>query len=85
MVYKGSGCIHCGNTGYRGRVAIHEVMPMTPRLRDLTVHRYSTAEIQRAAIEEGMQTMQRDGLDKAMKGLTTVSEVVRVAYEENGG
>ena len=41
--------------------------------------------LQLAAIEEGMQTMQRDGLDKAMKGLTTVSEVVRVAYEENGG
>lgn len=85
MVYKGTGCIHCGNTGYRGRVAIHEVMPMTPRLRDLTVHHYSTAEIQRAAIEEGMQTMQKDGFDKALKGLTTVSEVIRVAYEENGG
>ena len=85
MLYKGTGCIHCGNTGFRGRVAIHEVMPMTSKLRDLTIHSYSAAEIERAAVDEGMRTMQQDGIDKAMKGFTTISEVIRVAYEENGG
>lgn len=85
MLYKGNGCIHCGNTGYRGRVAIHEVVPMTEKLRDLTIHRYSAAEIQNAAIAEGMRTMQQDGIDKALQGFTTISEVIRVAYEENGG
>mgnify|MGYP003607358247 CR=1 FL=1 len=85
MLYKGTGCIHCGNTGFRGRVAIHEVMPMTSKLRDLTIHSYSAAEIERAAVDEGMRTMQQDGIDKALKGFTTISEVIRVAYEENGG
>ena len=85
MLYKGIGCIHCGNTGFRGRVAIHEVMPMTSKLRDLTIHSYSAAEIERAAVDEGMRTMQQDGIDKALKGFTTISEVIRVAYEENGG
>ena len=85
MLYKGIGCIHCGNTGFRGRVAIHEVMPMTSKLRDLTIHSYSAAEIERAAVDEGMRTMQQDGIDKALKGFTTISEVIRVAYEEDGG
>ena len=81
MLYKGTGCIHCGNTGFRGRVAIHEVMPMTSKLRDLAIHSYSAAEIERAAAAEGMRTMQQDGIDKALRGFTTISEVIRVAYE----
>ena len=58
---------------------------MTSKLRDLTIHSYSAAGIERAAVDEGMRTMQQDGIDKALRGFTTISEVIRVAYEENGG
>ena len=81
-VFQGAGCIQCGYTGYRGRVAVHEVMPMTPRLRELVVKRAATTELAKVAVEEGMQTMQHDGLQKVLSGWTTVSEVIRVAYSE---
>ena len=45
LLYHGAGCIHCGNTGYRGRLAVHEVMPMSPALRELIVQRASTADL----------------------------------------
>ena len=76
---KGCGCDACGQTGYRGRQAIYEVMPVTSRLRQLIQERAAAYEIAAIAREEGMHTMSEDGVAKAAAGLTSLSEVVRVA------
>ncbi len=76
---KGCGCAACGQTGYRGRQAIYEVMPVTSRLRQLIQEKAVAYEIAAAAREEGMHTMSEDGVAKAAAGLTSLSEVVRVA------
>jgi type IV pilus assembly protein PilB len=73
----GKGCVDCNNTGYRGRQGVFEVMPVTPRLRDLVLERVSAAVIKRAAIEEGMLTLRRDALEKLKRGITTVEEVLK--------
>jgi type IV pilus assembly protein PilB len=84
VVYHGNGCLRCGNTGYRGRLAVHEVMPMTSRLREMVVRRAATSELAKAAMEEGMQTMQQDALQKVHAGLTSVAEMMRVTYSDTG-
>jgi excisionase family DNA binding protein len=76
--YTGKGCDECRGYGYRGRTALFELLEMNDRLRDLTVRRASTAEIRQAAIESGMVTMLQGGLRKAMDGITTIEEVMRV-------
>jgi type IV pilus assembly protein PilB len=73
------GCRTCSNTGYRGRIALHEVMPVTEEIETLAVRRASAHEVRRAAIEEGMRTLRLDGLTKAMNGETSIQEVLRVA------
>ena len=76
---KGCGCDACGQSGYRGRQAIYEVMAVTPRLRQLIQEKAAAYEIEAMAREEGMQTMSEDGVAKARAGVTSLSEVVRVA------
>ena len=76
---KGRGCSHCGNGGYRGRMGIFEMMPMTSKIRELSFAGASTQDIRAAAVKEGMKTLYDDGLLKAMNGTTTVEEVFRVA------
>ncbi len=83
--YRGRGCDHCKMTGYRGRTGIHELMPMSDRVRGLVLHRSSTAEIKQAAMEEGMRTMQDDGLNKVLAGITSMEECLRVVYVESSG
>ena len=80
--YRGRGCDHCKMTGYRGRSGIHEVLPMTERVRALCLQRASTAEIRQAAVEDGMRTMQDDGLRKTLDGVTSMEECLRVVYVE---
>jgi type IV pilus assembly protein PilB len=77
-LYKPVGCGSCSNTGYRGRVAIHEVMTVTEGIERLAVARASSAEIARLAISEGMQTLRQDGWAKARLGITSVDEILRV-------
>lgn len=79
-LYRGAGCPRCGHTGYKGRMAIHEVLLMSGRLREAISRRASGDEIVRLARAEGLTTMQEDGIAKARQGLTTVDEVMRVAY-----
>jgi type IV pilus assembly protein PilB len=74
---EGEGCVDCNNTGYRGRQGVYEVMPMTSRLRDLVLDRASAGEIKKLAIEEGMLTLRRDGLEKLKRGITTVEEILK--------
>lgn len=79
-LYRGTGCSQCNHTGYRGRMAIQEVMIVSSKVREAINKRASSDEIARVAIDEGMMTMRQDGIQKALQGLTTVEEVMRVAY-----
>lgn len=80
ILYRGGGCNRCGHTGYRGRMAIHEVMSITSPLRELINKKVSSDELGSLAKQEGMSTMKQDGIRKALDGLTTIEEVMRVAY-----
>jgi len=79
-LYRGIGCSRCSNNGYRGRMAIHEVMPITAKLREAINRKASSDEISSIAISQGMVTMRQDGIQKALAGLTDIQEVMRVAY-----
>ena len=75
--YEGKGCVECNNTGYRGRVGVYEVMPITAAVRDLILDRGSTSEIKKRAMADGMQTLRMDALYKLKKGVTTAEEVLK--------
>ena len=75
---RAGGCTHCSKTGYRGRVALVEVMPVSEDLRRLTVEHRSSEDMKRQAIAEGMRQLKDDGLAKAAEGITSVEEVLRV-------
>lgn len=77
-VHRAVGCTHCSGTGYRGRIAIHEVMSVTEEIERLTVARESTSEIARVAGMQGMRTLRQDAWLKASAGLTSVDEILRV-------
>ncbi|MDA0323513.1 MAG: ATPase, T2SS/T4P/T4SS family [Verrucomicrobia bacterium] len=76
--YEGKGCRECHQTGFHGRVAICEILPLTDAIRDLVHKRSSSGEIMKVAVEEGMVTLNRDGWDKVERGVTTAEEVLRV-------
>jgi type IV pilus assembly protein PilB len=78
-LYRPVGCRNCANTGYRGRVALHEVMPISPEIETLTIRRASSNEIREVALDQGMYELRADGLAKAAGGLTSLREVSRVA------
>jgi type IV pilus assembly protein PilB len=78
LIYAPVGCVSCSGTGYRGRLAIHEVMAVTEEIERLAVSRASSAEIGRTAREQGMLTLREDGWEKAKLGQTSVEEILRV-------
>jgi type IV pilus assembly protein PilB len=82
-LYRGKGCPRCDHSGYYGRLAIQEVMPMSLELRRLVMQNQSADVLRAQAIREGMVTLKRDGVNKALSGLTTIEEVLRVAFTEN--
>lgn len=77
MVYKGRGCARCNQTGYKGRIAITEVLPIDPNIRDLILKNAPAATIREKAKEEGLNTLRDDALLKVKKGVTTLEEVIR--------
>lgn len=79
MMPKVVGCDKCNNTGYLGRIAVYEVMPITEKISKLIVEKAAAADIQKEAIAEGMLTMKQDGYVKVLEGVTTMDEVLRVA------
>ncbi len=81
LLYKAIGCAECSGTGYTGRVAILEMMPMTDKIRPLVMQHANASELRHAAIAAGMQPMFDYGLQKALAGVTTVEEVVRATRE----
>jgi type IV pilus assembly protein PilB len=78
MLYRPVGCTSCSRTGYRGRIALHEVMVVTEDIERLAVARASSAEIGRLARSQGMVTLREDGWAKAQLGYTSVDEILRV-------
>jgi len=81
-LYKPVGCEHCGGTGYRGRAAIMEFLVMSDPLRRLVLKHADAGDLQATAQKEGMDTMYEDGLRKAVAGLTTIEEVLRVTTQQ---
>ena len=79
--FKGQGCDKCGNTGYKGRLGIHEILEVTPGVAQMIMEHKSAQEIQDQAEKDGMVLMWEDGFIKALKGITTIDEIVRVSKE----
>jgi type IV pilus assembly protein PilB len=79
QLWRPNGCRSCAGTGYRGRTALHEVMPVSEHVERLAVERASAHDIQRVALAEGMTTLRSDGLRKAAAGDTSLADVLRVA------
>jgi type IV pilus assembly protein PilB len=80
-LYKSKGCSKCDNSGYLGRMGIYEVLEMDDEIGKMIISHASTDEIQTVAIKNGMITMQQDGFLKALEGITSVEEVLRVTRE----
>lgn len=77
-LYKAVGCSSCGQTGYKGRSALHEVMPVTEGIQKLIVENGSSETIKKLAIEQGMITLRHDGMAKVKAGITSIEEILRV-------
>ncbi len=79
---RGKGCPACGNKGYRGRLGIFELLPVLPDIRHMVMENRSSEEIGTVAIRNGMKTLRQDGIAKALAGLTTPEEVLRVTQDK---
>ena len=82
VCYRGKGCPDCGNTGYKGRIALYEVMPVNDSIKELILMGASASEIKKEAIKCGMKTLRQSGLTKISEGVTTVSEVMRTTIAD---
>jgi type IV pilus assembly protein PilB len=80
-LYKGKGCVTCGDTGYSGRVGIYEVLPASEKISHMVLERADSETLEKEAVAEGMITMMQDGYLKVLQGVTTIEEVLRVAEE----
>lgn len=86
-LFKGRGCEECNFTGYHGRVAIQEVLSINPELKYLIVGRVAGDDLRKAALMGGMQSIKDDGIEKALRGITTISEIMRISFcaDNSGG
>ncbi len=83
VIYQGSGCDECGDTGYKGRVGLYEIMKMTDTIREIILRGGSAIDIKAAAIKGGMRTLRMAGIRKILEGVTTIEEVLRVSVSDN--
>jgi len=81
-LYEGPGCFECGGTGFRGRTAIHELLDLTDRIREMILDKRSTSEIKRMAREEGMTFLRESAVAKMRAGVTTLREINKVTFIE---
>jgi type IV pilus assembly protein PilB len=79
-LYEGTGCFECGGTGFRGRSAIHELLDLTDRIREMILDRRPTSEIRRAAREDGMTFLRDSAVEKMRVGVTTLREINKVTF-----
>ena len=80
-LYRGRGCKLCSGTGYEGRIGVYEIIEINEEIRRLIMQRANSEEIRKAAIRAGAQTMLDDGIKKALRGVTTIEEVLRATHE----
>ena len=81
--YRGRGCDRCSGSGYRGRIAIYEVMDVTDDLRALILRGASNVEIKKYAIEHNMRTLRMSGIQKVIQGVTTFDEILTITASDN--
>ncbi|HJO46500.1 MAG: ATPase, T2SS/T4P/T4SS family [SAR324 cluster bacterium] len=81
-LFKGTGCGNCRETGYRGRIGVHELLIINDRVKNVIMTNSDSQAIKQKAVVEGMKTLKMDGTDKALKGFTTAEEVLTVTYED---
>lgn len=81
-LYEGNGCFECGGTGFRGRSAIHELLDLSEKIRELILEKRTAAEIKRQAKEEGMMFLRESALEKVKSGVTTLREINKVTFIE---
>ena len=79
---EGAGCFECGGTGFRGRTAIHELLDLSDRIREMILDRRPTSEIKRVAREEGMTFLRESAVEKVRRGITTLKEINKVTFIE---
>ncbi|MGH9203577.1 MAG: GspE/PulE family protein, partial [Vicinamibacterales bacterium] len=80
--YEGGGCIECGGTGYKGRMAICELLDLTDRIRELILDKRPISEVKRAAQEQGMRFLRESAIERVLEGKTTLREVNKVTFVE---
>ncbi|MQA30115.1 MAG: pilus assembly protein PilB [Luteitalea sp.] len=80
--YEGIGCIECNGTGYKGRLAICELLDLSDRIRELILEKRPTSEIKKAAREEGMRFLRESAVERVMEGITTLREINKVTFVE---
>ena len=78
--YKGKGCPVCNGSGYKGRIALYEVMPVGPEIKEMLLEGASADELKKTAIRLGMKTLRMSGLTKVTEGVTSIEEVMRVTF-----
>jgi type IV pilus assembly protein PilB len=79
---RGTGCRTCGDTGYKGRVALYEVMPLNDKLKEMVLQGCSAAELKQQMIQDGVNTLRMAGINKCIDGTTTVDEVLRCTISD---
>jgi len=80
--YEGIGCIECGGTGYKGRMAICELLDLSDRIREMILDKKPTSEIKKAARDEGMRFLRESAVERVMAGITTLREINKVTFVE---
>jgi type IV pilus assembly protein PilB len=83
--YRGVGCRSCRNTGYRGRIGVHELLSITEEMRDLIISNPSITALRQLALQNGMVTLAHDGFRKVREGITTIEEVLSIVGDLGGG
>jgi type IV pilus assembly protein PilB len=82
FVGKGKGCARCNGTGFKGRVALYEVLVISDPMKECILQGYSAAELKNEAIRLGMKTLRQSAITKLVEGVTTISEVVRCSASD---
>jgi len=80
--YKGKGCSVCGDSGYKGRIALYEVMPVKDEIKEMIIKGATSLDLKKAAIDLGMMTLRMSGLTKIREGITSIEEVLRVTFSD---
>ncbi|MCC7124158.1 MAG: type II/IV secretion system protein, partial [Acidobacteria bacterium] len=82
VFYEGAGCVECGGTGFKGRMAICELLDLTDNIREIILNRRPISEVKRAAKEQGMRFLRESAVERVMDGLTTLREINKVTFVE---